>query len=309
MKIKEEILNVTATAIGEQVNINKYTIDSEKPGKMVYIQGGIHGGEVTMPIVKRLFDFLKQNLKSGKVVFIPFANPLSWRQKFYFYTAGKFSFINGIDFNRVFGSNKTDIDSLVAKKVFEQVEGADFAIDLHTSRISKPYTIFSSKEYIPYLKYINIPFNFYCEPTPEYENTFDVQLYKKGIPNFVIECGSHDNINYENIDNIFNGIINLLKSFGMVDGDGIQNNNFKYYEDYKTIYLEKAGIVEFYKQVGDYIKKGEKMFSVIGGNLAEDKADFYCPENGYLLRIKNSHISEIGEEAAILIRDTDFING
>ena len=59
----------------------------------------------------------------------------------------------------------------------------------------------------------------------------------------------------------------------------------------------------------DYVKKGEKMFSVIGGNLAEDKADFYCPENGYLLRIKNSHISEIGEEAAILIRDTDFING
>ena len=86
---------------------------------------------------------------------------------------------------------------------------------------------------------MNIPFNFYCAPTPEYENTFDVQLYKKGIPNFVIECGSHDNINYENIDLIVSGILNLLKSFGMVEGKAVAYDNFRYYEDYKTIYLEK----------------------------------------------------------------------
>ena len=103
--IKEEIkiISCGSYATGEEINIKKYSLISSTKGRHIYIQGGIHGGEVTLDIIKELFDFLKENLISGQVDFVPYANPLSWNQKAYTYTVGKFSLQDGKDFNRCYG--------------------------------------------------------------------------------------------------------------------------------------------------------------------------------------------------------------
>ena len=305
--INEELLEVGTSSIGETISIKKYTIDSGKEGKTIYIQGGTHGGEITLPIIRNLFDFLSTNLKCGKVIIIPFANPVSWRQRIYFYTMGKFNFLNGKDFNRVFGKDNGDINNKIATTILKQAEQADFAIDLHTSRESKPYSIFSSLDYIKYVKYLNIFFNQYCQPTEEYTNTFDVQLYKRNIPNVVIECGSHDEVNRENINNISNGIINLLKHFNMVEGEAILNKEFSYYEDPHLIYSENGGIIEYHKNTGDFIKKGEKILSILYGNLKSKPTEVCAPFDCYMVRASKTHICDGHEEVANLIKIEDLI--
>ena len=307
MKIIEENLSIGSLATGENLSLKKFVLDSEKPGKFVYIQGGIHGGEVTLPIIKKLFDFLKSNLICGKIEFVPFANPLAWRQQGYCYTMGKFSFVNGIDFNRCFGKKENgNINCKIANTLLSEAEKADFAIDLHTAMTSEPYSIFSSLSYAKFVKYLNLQFNNYCEPTPEYVNTFDVQLLKKGVDNVVIECGSHDKVEEENITKIFDGIVNLFKHFGIVAGNADDNNNFLYYENATKLYAPVGGIVEFNKKLKSKLSKGDVVCSVTTGDLTKPIVEIKSPCNGILFRVSKTHICDQCAELAYIIDNNSF---
>jgi len=303
-KIENKTILVSTSSCGTKIEIEEYIIDSKKKGKTIYIQGGIHGGEITLPIIRRICDFLKVNLKQGKVIFIPFANPISWSQKAYCYTTGKFSFTDGRDFNRCFGRNG-DVNCKIASCLMEEASKCDFAIDLHTAMRSVPYTIFSNLNYVEYIKYLGLKFNYYCPPEAEFENTFDIQLEMRKIPNIVIECGSHDEVNEENINNVFSGIINLLKHFNMVEGDAVSFEN--YYFD-KVIQLKNsvAGIINFKKNLGDQIKCGEELYRINPPQLNENEIIEKSKINGVIYRLSKSHVCEENTSVMFVIENSNF---
>ena len=55
MEITEIKTNIGNTASGTPLLINGYHLKGSHPGKKIYIQGGIHGGEVTIWIFQELF--------------------------------------------------------------------------------------------------------------------------------------------------------------------------------------------------------------------------------------------------------------
>jgi uncharacterized protein len=84
-----------ASIDGNSLSVYGYTLgDGEKS---VYIQGGMHGGEITYWIFHRFYQELLNQTLLKQVTLVPIANPFSWQQRSYFYTAGKFSFIDGKD--------------------------------------------------------------------------------------------------------------------------------------------------------------------------------------------------------------------
>ena len=153
MKISKQTNFVGSTPMGTELSILNYEIDSEKAGKHIYIQSGIHGGEITQWILHELFSFLKANLQQGKVTLVPCANPVSWTQRVYYSTNGKFDFYMGKDWNRNFPGNADgSMGERIAGILFGNAKKADFALDLHTSRESIPFGIYSRPEYEDILK-------------------------------------------------------------------------------------------------------------------------------------------------------------
>jgi len=59
MKEFKKDLVIGTDVVGHPIYITKHVIDSEKPGKVVYVQGGIHGGEITLHMIRDIYDYLK----------------------------------------------------------------------------------------------------------------------------------------------------------------------------------------------------------------------------------------------------------
>ena len=102
-----EKLPILTAGGGTEINLYIHRYRATASGKKIYIQAGLHGGETAQWSLKRLHDDLLNNLQSGEVCIVPYANPLGWLQRTYYSTAGKFSAMDGRDINRLF-PGKTD---------------------------------------------------------------------------------------------------------------------------------------------------------------------------------------------------------
>ena len=304
-ELKENIL-IAESISGQPICITSFTLDSEKPGKTLYIQGGVHGGEVTLNIIKKLYDYLKKNLICGKVIFVPYANPLSWMQTVYTYTVGKFSLKTGRDFNRVYETDY-DINSKIADAILNLCKNADLTIDLHTAHESLPYSYFTETAVYPYLKALNFKINCFCGFKESFKHCFDYQLTKMGTKSITLECGSHDSLNPKFEQDIIDGLINVCFEMNLVKTAKNCSKDMIYYEQYSSIKTEKSGVVKFLKEVGENFKKGEPLFEVISGNLTEENAIYYAKEDGLVFRHSKTHIYTAFDEVMQVLYKTDIV--
>ena len=144
-------LSIGNSISGSPLSVLGYRF-SQGTGPSIYIQGGTHGGEITFPIFKMLSDFLTKSADwNGMVTLIPLSHPLSWNQRYYFYTAGKFDNYNGKDWNRSFPGDKDgSTTQRCSHMIFEEASKHDLVIDLHTSRISNPFVIVAREDLVEY---------------------------------------------------------------------------------------------------------------------------------------------------------------
>ena len=307
-KILTETLRVGKTSAGLEICIDKYIVDTGIKGKTVYIQGGVHGGEVTLPIFTKLFEYLKSNLTSGKVVLIPFCNPLAWGQQVYCYTVGKFSLADGRDFNRSFGKEIYSLADKNASVLCEQIKGADFVIDLHTARESIPFGIVAKEDYLKYSKIANIEYTFLYPQTPNYSGTANDYATKNNIPNICIECGSHDAVNQNDIDKVFGGILSIFGSLKMIKSRvGGESVDCYYYTKATKLITEYAGIIEFVKQVGEKFKKGDVLYRVYQPDLVQGIVETRAEFDGVILKRKKTQIYSQYDDVLEVLKNEDLI--
>lgn len=184
-------------------------------GPRILVTGGIHGGEVTFWIFRELAKvFSSASQPQGLITLVPFANPQSWLQRSYFTTAGKFSFVNGCDWNRLFpGREDGSFEQRWAKVLFDNAATYDYVIDLHTSRKSVPFTIVTHERSMPLAQTLGVPLIFHdTDPQGRYAQAFGNQLDVRGIPNVTIECGSHDTFSEIHIREVSSAICRVLSS-------------------------------------------------------------------------------------------------
>ena len=61
---------------GGDLSVVGYRFGSGSP--TTYIQGGTHGGEITYPIFRKLYERLSEAGLKGTVTLVPISNPISW---------------------------------------------------------------------------------------------------------------------------------------------------------------------------------------------------------------------------------------
>ena len=291
MKETKKDIVVGTTVAGQPIYITCYTIDSEKPGKTFYLQGGIHGGEITLHMIRDIYNEVKKHIVCGKVKFVPFANPTGWAQKAYAYTVGKFNYKTGEDFNRTYGKKTLDsATSAISREILKECEEADAIIDLHTAHTSFPHTITMSEKDLELAKLANIEYNRLCFGSEEYKTTLDGQLCDKK-PAFTIECGSHDDINEEYKIDVVKGVLNVIASLGIIDTVPQQNKKRQVaFSKSVSYFAECGGIVDFKKGLGESFKKGETLYIIMPANLQEKEIEVKAEFDGIVFRFAKTHI-------------------
>lgn len=310
MKISKQTNFVGSTPMGTELSILNYEIDSEKAGKHIYIQSGIHGGEITQWIMHGLFSFLKANLQQGKVTLVPCANPVSWTQRVYYSTNGKFDFYMGKDWNRNFPGNADgSMGERIAGILFGNAQKADFALDLHTSRESIPFGIYSRPEYEDILKIIGIKYNQFIDMrnASAYANTLNACLDSVGVPNLCIECGSHDAYEEKNIHEVMEGIKRLLASFEMIDKKQCTPapTEIKVFAKTVKYTAPKGCVLLLAKPLGSKVQNGDDLFYCYDNNELGTKETVKSKHNGVLFKASPTHIYWSGDDVVQLLLDED----
>ena len=310
MKEYSKDLVIGTNVVGHPIYITKYTIDSEKPGKTVYVQGGIHGGEITLHMIRDIYNYVKQNITSGKVFFIPFANPYGWEQKAYTYTVGKFNNKTGEDFNRTFGSNSKGNPCVqLAKAILKECEEEkiDFAVDLHTAHTSFPHTISFSENDMDLIKIANIEYNRICYGTEEYKTTLNAQLTNRNIKNFTIECGSHDSIDKTYQQQVVEGVLNVLNHYDICKfAPKLERTNQVAFSKSVSYFAECGGIVEFNFDLGEKFKKGDVLYTIHPANLQEEDKVQLAEFDDVIFRFAKTHIYDAFDEVMRVFRNEDL---
>src|SRR3972149_10364805 len=120
--MKKTKLHLYTDISGNEIGVNQYHYGSGK--KSLYIQGGVHGGELTYFIFVELDRWLRQNEDKLKktVTLTPLVNPTAWNQRVYYYTVGKFDLYKGRDWNRSYPGKDTTLSARNSAKVFEYMK-------------------------------------------------------------------------------------------------------------------------------------------------------------------------------------------
>ena len=304
VEYKKTVHKISEAGGGVEIAINEFVYCSGKEGKKLYIQSGLHGGETSQWVLYKLHDFLMNNLQCGEVHIVPYANPLAWMQRTYYSTNGKFSFVDGKDFNRCFVDNYNgDINSLVCAKIMELATKNDFVLDLHTSKMSDIFAIFTQKKYMPYIKTLGLKYNQYSDDAsiPSLFGTFNAALDRAGIDNVTIECGGHDEYCENKISQVFDGIYNLLSGFAMIAEKNAEEKTQFVFEKRNKVYSNCSGLLKLKVDLGHKVKKGEVIADIYPCNDLSESFKVISQADGVLLVANPSHIVWQGDVVAEVV--------
>lgn len=124
IELNKTKLRIPSPVMGEYA-LDVFTLKAPTPGPKVYIQAGMHGGELQGSLVAiKLLDYLKDNLQKGEVIIVPQANPYGRNQKMTDATVGRFDMVNGDNFNRMYWESDISTDTFLEENTFDNYEAA-----------------------------------------------------------------------------------------------------------------------------------------------------------------------------------------
>lgn len=289
-QIEHQVLQAAA---GVNLTVKEYIYDSGKSGKQVYIQSGLHGGETSQWVLYKLHDYLMNNLVKGVVRVVLFANPAAWMQRFYNTTAGKFSLIDGKDYNRGFAEQTGyDEKGLLAKAIMQIAQNCDLAIDLHTAKKSNPFVIYTQRKYENLVKVCGFDYNQYSDDahTAGLENTFNAALDRKNIANLCIECGSHDEYDEAKIGKVYDALLRLLGFMENVCEQKMTSKPCFVFTHITKLWAPCGGLFRLTKNIGDKVNSGEAVGEIYRADNVAKIVKIKSNCNGLILKAINTHV-------------------
>ncbi len=283
-----------AMPIDEKFYIRKNTISSGDSKKRICIVTGTHGDELEGQYVCfKLGNMLKKNLDklNGVVEIYPALNPL-----------GIDTISRGIpgfdlDMNRIFpGDSQGVMAERVAAAVLEDLKGADMVIDIHSSNIflrEMPQVRIneaSAERLVPTAKLLGIDFIWIHEAATVLEATLAHSLNSTGTPCLVVEMGVGMRINHSMGDSLTNGILNMLHSMGVWQGDvdcsTLSEGIISQGDRVSFLNADVSGIFLTESRTSDIVEKGEEIGQIVDPLSGDILERVLSPVRGYLFTIR-----------------------
>ncbi|MFK7813266.1 MAG: succinylglutamate desuccinylase/aspartoacylase family protein [Maribacter sp.] len=288
-------ISIDRLPTGTLIDIPVYVFNSKKPGPTILVQAGLHGDEINgIEIVRRMLAEKSFRVKKGAVIAVPILNI--------------FGFIHfsrdvpdGKDVNRSFpGTKSGSMASRIAYHyVTEIMHQIDYGIDLHTGggqRHNFPQIRYTAEDpqSAKLAKVFNAPISF---PSKLIKGSFRNAAFKMNKPTVVFEAGESMRFDDYSIMEGMQGILNILKHFGMTSDVGI-----KYVERNKTIQLNSrrwlraptAGMFIPKITNGSEILKGQ-LLGIITDTFAKRTKQIKAPFDGYIICVNHQAVVNQGE--------------
>ncbi|MGI8687917.1 MAG: succinylglutamate desuccinylase/aspartoacylase family protein [Thermomicrobiales bacterium] len=272
------------------------TISGVRPGPVVFINGGIHGGEYPgIETVIRLMNMLDPQALAGTVVLMPVVNLPGFRKRSMFVSP-----IDDVNPNRVFPGDPAGSysEQLVYALMNEFIAHADLYIDLHGGDIVEalvPFSICRRADTdadrramenarifgLPYLLTVDRP----IQPTKG--SMSFVAAAERGVAGFIAEAGSIGQLEEEPVQLLLNGVLRVLAHNGMVEASVPPAPEPTLLTAFEWIYSEHGGM--FYPAVAlnDEVREGQPL-GRIGTLFGETIEEVTAPRAGRVLFITTS---------------------
>ena len=201
-------------------------------------------------------------------------------------------------------------------KLQEMASKADMVLDLHTGpsstrHIYSPEFLTEEAQWFNIETVLSIPIEFAgaldeASFTPWYR--LKQALKQRGldfdyhVDAFTIELGSQENICLAQASDDANGVIHYLAKKGLVEGQ--QNITRKTVtvvplSNYKTLFSQHAGMVEYIKKAGDKVQKGDVLARVLNSlEFDNDSAivNIHAPQSGTVILHYPSAAVQVGTQ-------------
>lgn len=281
--------------VDETLEIKKMRLEPEqnKSGKRISIVTGIHGDELEGQYVcYRLSRYIQENKQylKGIVDIYPALNPFGIDS----ITRGIPAF--DLDMNRIFpGSSEGDMNEYLAAKILRDVGGSALVLDIHASNIfltEVPQIRINELHeagLLPYAREANVDFVWIHGASTVLESTFAYSLNAMGTPTLVVEMGVGMRITQEYGEQLFRGIVHLMRKMGIWDGEDFAVREPVVSSEAKDVcFLNAAtsGIFLKDKNHGEMLQKGELIGVIVNPMSGETVDRIESPVDGWLFTIR-----------------------
>lgn len=292
-------------------------INGINPGPVLSMTAGIHGTEY-VPIIalQELITEIDPKDLSGTVILVHVANIPSFLNRSVYASP-----IDHKNLNRVFpGKEDGTVSECIAFTLTNEIfSKSDYYIDLHGGEFNEKLVNFL------YFFY-GCPDNDLCEKSrmmahamgnnyiyPFKYNTFHDSLpsqfaayeaFRKGAASILVEFGDQGKVDLENLDFAKKGVINVLRTIGMLEGETFINEHPVYLTETITISSNYDGL--FFPSIdkGLTFSKGSLLgyTSDFWGNTIEE---YRSPFSGIVVRTTSSPSVKKGEVVLRLAKVSD----
>lgn len=200
-----------------------------------------------------------------------------------------------VDYNTVFpGSLDGDLPDYTAAKLIEDIKGADFCIDVHSSNVflkELPQIRVGndvSEETLELCKVLNMDMIWVHPSTMVNEGSLVYALNEIGVPAIVTESGTAFRIKYNYCEQVIDGIFCLLKELGIWQGEVVEPREAVVVQDEDIIYLncETSGLFVTHKHLYQKVKKGDVIGIITKPIFGSIEEEIVAPEDGILITLR-----------------------
>src|SRR5947209_4550054 len=226
-KTQRHLIKLPGAALAKDEPRLVISITGAKPGPVLFVNAGVHGGEYpAVEAVIRLSNTLDPKKIAGTVILMPVMNLPAFRTRTPFVCP-----VDGVNPNRVFPGDASGSysEQMTHALIHEFVVHADAYIDLHGGDIPEalvPFVICRSGEDevakkskdiavafgLPYVLTISKPVQ------PAKGSSSYAGAAEKGIPAILAEAGGVGQLQEDQVELLVNGVQNVMRQFGMIDG-------------------------------------------------------------------------------------------
>ncbi len=281
--------------VDETLQIRKMRLQPENGGngRRISIVTGIHGDELEGQYVcYKLSDYIQQNRKylTGTVDIYPALNPFGIDS----ITRGIPAF--DLDMNRIFpGNTEGDMNEYLAARIVRDAAGSDLVFDIHASNIfltEVPQIRINElheDRLIPYAEEANVDFIWIHGASTVLESTFAHSLNAAGTPTLVVEMGVGMRITQAYGDQLFAGIVHLMKRLGIWKGEDFDVRTPIISADSEDVgFLNASTSGIFLKNVehGAVLRKGDLIGRIVNPLTGTVADEITSPADGWLFTIR-----------------------
>ncbi len=306
--------------LGGSIEIIKQTFTSaqDKPVKRVSFVAGLHGDELEgVYLCHRIIATLRQ-LKAtrpqafrGEIHVYPAVNPAALG------SATRLWPFFSVDMNRKMGDkNVASLPAEFARSLIEDLQASsDIVVDFHASnlhlkelpqiRIIEEF----DKKLIPLAALCNMDVVWVHPSAPVFESTLGYNLNRKKIATLVVETGICLRIHQDYCEQIFQGMIHLLRQTGVLDladpSPEIKQPLLVHPKQVALVQAGHAGLFVSDVALGTQVQKGDALGTIVDAVRGEVLETVTFPAEGLLFTLREQPVTYQGAPLArIALKET-----